>query len=116
MSNPRRPRHLEQHRRRQTPTTAEQLTSGMKQLAGGEYDDPKDRPEAGHLNYPGDVAAAVMAEPIMGPTTAGLQVIAVHAAYDPIRDRTRVAFAHATPADVERELARTLLGGADDGD
>lgn len=96
----------------QNPTAAA-LTRGLSSLRGDvEYVEPSDRPEMGHANYPGDVAAGILAEPIMGPTTRGEQVIAVSAVHDPIRDRTRVAFAYATPADVERELARTVLGGA----
>lgn len=58
--------------------------------------------------YRGDVAAAVMENPVMGPNVEGEALVALYAHYDPVEDRTRVGFTFATLEDVSAQLDREL--------
>lgn len=76
--------------------------------------EPAPEPRVRHAHrfaaYPGDVAAAVMDDPVMGPNTLGEPMVALYAHFDPVEDRTRVGFTFATTHDIDglydRELAR----------
>lgn len=71
--------------------------------------DPVERP-ARHAHrfatYPGDVAAALLEDPLKGPNAFGEGMVVVYAHYDPVEGVTRAGFAFATQPDVDAAIAK----------